>query len=529
MQSLWCEDYRPKSLSEIVLEPTSLSFFQKCLEDKSIPHLLLVGKCGTGKTTMAKLLINVLDAESKELNASDERGIDTMRDEVKTFLMLDTVKKYKIVFLDEADMLCLEENTLIKVLREKGRFEDVKIKDLCGKTFKVASMNTSGCLESIEAICVDNGEEDVYVVELEDGRQVLASQQHPFFRKVKKERSGVGQRFSWVLGTTRVRDLNPGDSIIDLNCSEPLKVCLVCNRILKGTEGLVRHFKFAHKLSQKEYYDKYLKSEFEGVCKNCGKVTRFADMVYGYQYTCSSSCCGKVARRAPHSPMSLITKEKIAKTHREHGSYEDYFGKSKAVELKKRLRISHQLFYATPEGKRVIELAAKKQRGKKKPGVTRALLGSKQSLITRQKKSIKSKLAWGSLTKEQFEKRVSRTLDSIHKGWGGKVISSYEQQIIDLVGKYKLPFVFTGGGTYRKFVGKKIPDFIGNNGAKVLVEVYSKSHLGNLKPLNYETERAHYFSNYGYSVVFLTEDDLFCNDWELHCLKKLCGGNDALS
>lgn len=107
MITLWTEKYRPKTLSDMVLSADVAAHAKQWIETRTIPHLLLVGLPGTGKTALARVLIKSINAVALELNASDERGIDTIRDKVKEFIQSCTFEadKPKIVFLDEADAL----------------------------------------------------------------------------------------------------------------------------------------------------------------------------------------------------------------------------------------------------------------------------------------------------------------------------------------------------------------------------------------------------------------------------------------
>lgn len=119
LMSLWCEKYRPQVLNDVVLLDQTKEFLQQCIQLKEIPHLLFYGASGVGKTTVARIIIREIDAESVELNASDERGIDTIRDRVKRFLMVSSIKTWKVVFFDEADALTPQAQFVLRNLMEK--------------------------------------------------------------------------------------------------------------------------------------------------------------------------------------------------------------------------------------------------------------------------------------------------------------------------------------------------------------------------------------------------------------------------
>jgi replication factor C small subunit len=100
---LFVEKYRPQNFDDLVLDPKTRGMLDKFIKENSIPHLLLIGRVGCGKTTIAKILVNTLDCDYLLLNASDERGIDVIREKVKRFAMTSSFKKWKIVFMDEFD------------------------------------------------------------------------------------------------------------------------------------------------------------------------------------------------------------------------------------------------------------------------------------------------------------------------------------------------------------------------------------------------------------------------------------------
>ncbi len=110
---VWAEKYRPKSLEEMVDREEIVSRFKSFVKDKNLPHLLLVGPAGVGKTTSILCLAHDLYGSGYtnsvlELNASDERGIDVIRDKVKNFARTSAIASevsFKILILDEADSL----------------------------------------------------------------------------------------------------------------------------------------------------------------------------------------------------------------------------------------------------------------------------------------------------------------------------------------------------------------------------------------------------------------------------------------
>lgn len=125
MIDIWTEKYRPDTLSEVVNQEEIVSRLQAFVEEDSIPHLMFAGPAGTGKTTSAIALAkDVYGDEWKqnfmETNASDERGIDVVREDIKNFARTKPVNAdYKIIFLDEADNLTSDAQQALRRTMEQ--------------------------------------------------------------------------------------------------------------------------------------------------------------------------------------------------------------------------------------------------------------------------------------------------------------------------------------------------------------------------------------------------------------------------
>lgn len=116
--SLWVEKYRPTQLSEYVGNEHLKEKVAQYIESSDIPHLLLFGKAGTGKTTLAKLIVNNTDCDHIIINASDETGVDTIRNKVKGFASTVGFKELKIIILDEFDYMTPNAQGMLRNLME---------------------------------------------------------------------------------------------------------------------------------------------------------------------------------------------------------------------------------------------------------------------------------------------------------------------------------------------------------------------------------------------------------------------------
>jgi len=116
--SLWVEKYRPKDLSTYVGNEHLKEKVKVYLESEDVPHLLLYGKAGTGKTTLAKIITSNIDCDYMYINASDENKVDDVRNKIKTFASSVGFKSLKVIILDECDYLTPNAQAALRNLME---------------------------------------------------------------------------------------------------------------------------------------------------------------------------------------------------------------------------------------------------------------------------------------------------------------------------------------------------------------------------------------------------------------------------
>ena len=116
--NLWVEKYRPSKLVDYVGNEHLKSKVEGYLETGEIPHLLLYGKAGTGKTTLAKLIIKSIECDYMIINASDENNVETVRNKVKNFASSMGFKPFKIIILDEFDYMTPGAQAILRNLME---------------------------------------------------------------------------------------------------------------------------------------------------------------------------------------------------------------------------------------------------------------------------------------------------------------------------------------------------------------------------------------------------------------------------
>src|SRR4030042_3577488 len=121
VSSIWTEKYRPSKFYELVGQDDIVKRVESLTNTMNIPHLLFAGPAGTGKSTLALIIVKELFGKNwrenyLELNASDERGINVVREKVKTFARTKSLGNvpFKVIFLDEADALTPEAQQALR-------------------------------------------------------------------------------------------------------------------------------------------------------------------------------------------------------------------------------------------------------------------------------------------------------------------------------------------------------------------------------------------------------------------------------
>lgn len=178
--SLWVEKYRPQSFDEIMDQPSSVALLKSFLEHKRMPHIILTGPPGTGKTSAAQILVRsmfpkeILQDRVLELNASEERGIRTVRGKIKRFVSSSIptivgVPPLSIVILDEADALTLDSQFALRRVMEDN-CKNSRFILICNYINRIISPILSRCSvikfnalrresvkEIIDRVCVKEG------------------------------------------------------------------------------------------------------------------------------------------------------------------------------------------------------------------------------------------------------------------------------------------------------------------------------------------------------------------------------------
>ena len=178
-QTIWTEKYKPSNIDDIILPESLRKSIKEGLEKHDIPNLGLWSYLpGLGKSSLANVIANNENVEPLWINASLNKGIDVIRNDIHSFASRRSFDgRLKVVIMDE----CLDENEEV-ILIENDKEVPRKLKDLeIGKIYKCKSFNmNTGSFEDDTCEVVSSKNDTIYQVELADGRTIKVTDNHPF-------------------------------------------------------------------------------------------------------------------------------------------------------------------------------------------------------------------------------------------------------------------------------------------------------------------------------------------------------------
>lgn len=187
INSIWYEKYAPKTLDDVILPENVKKQLEKWISEGKLPNLGFWSQLpGLGKSSTCKAIINTMGADALFINASLEKGIDVLRSKILQFASSSSLDDSpKLVIMDE----CLEENEKV-ILLKNGEEVPTKLNEIeKGKIYQCKSFNMeTGEFENDTCEIISDKEDEIFEVELEDGRTVKVNGKHPFIVRTKDGR-----------------------------------------------------------------------------------------------------------------------------------------------------------------------------------------------------------------------------------------------------------------------------------------------------------------------------------------------------
>ena len=220
---LWVEKYRPITLEEYIGNETIKNKIADYLKQGSIQNLLFYGVAGTGKTTLAKLIAKNLNCDLLYLNASDERGIDTIREKIIPFASSMSFNDVKIVILDEADYLTPQAQATLRNTIESCS-KTTRFILTCNYLERIISPLQSRCqtfeiippskTEVIEHVSSITAEEAMLEVSVNDIQKIVSTH-YPDIRKIINTVQGSIVDGVIKIDDNSLKNTQLGDKIVD--------------------------------------------------------------------------------------------------------------------------------------------------------------------------------------------------------------------------------------------------------------------------------------------------------------------------
>ena len=245
----WVEKFRPKVFEEIVSNKNLIETLNKYIETKYFPHIIFYGPPGTGKTTVINACAKKLYGERAprmvlQINASEERGIETVRNKIKEFVLTKINQdedNFKMVILDEADSMTLSAQSMLRRIIEdytknarfclicnKVKNIDPAIQSRC-TSFRFAQLDSKSIKSKLKSICSelkikydDKGLDFLIMISSGDMRKVLNNLQSVYmtYKNITYEHVGnclafpIETDISFILETVNKKSLKESNELI---------------------------------------------------------------------------------------------------------------------------------------------------------------------------------------------------------------------------------------------------------------------------------------------------------------------------
>ena len=219
--NLWIEKYRPRTVDGIILSQETKLILEKFKANKEIPHLLFIGIPGTGKTSLAKIIVtDILECDYLYINASDENGIDTIRNKVTKFAQTKSLNPgFKVIIMDESDALSQDAQRALRNILEEyigttrfiftGNYEHKVIEAIRSRCQTLSFDNSP---QDMAKHCFSILKQEDVVIPEEQKKLLVAliKKNYPDFRKTLNQL----QKYS-MSGTLSITDSETSEEFLD--------------------------------------------------------------------------------------------------------------------------------------------------------------------------------------------------------------------------------------------------------------------------------------------------------------------------